>query len=1233
MTPDELQVLFRRAEGESHDYKTTLHDTSTHKGKADLVTDVISMANTPRDEDAHIVFGVKDRGNGQLDLLGVGSVPDDADWQQLLASAIEPTPRFSLEPVQLEGTLYAVLTIPPDRRGPFHVRREWRSKLNEHMGPATLVHGVTYYRRGSSNAVASGEALRWIVQWMNGGSPEPLRGGVAPFEDAWERFIERVQHFSDARRFVLIAPRIDASGLVTLRGLAAPPWSAVIDLDPRSEQGGLMGELEKEVSLVRSLYRVLPSDETMALGGRNALQWIFAKDLAKGSEPPAPVSFRHWSSRYGRDLSRHLAQLAASLHPAPVTCLILGYDTSEIQTLHSLLNNMLENSGDALDVVIATDEAFAYEQVAGTFEAEVIPISLQQLCAGLARLEPETSSSGGPQRTLPSLSGAPVVLDPADAPWIEEEMEVLYLDPPSEGSDDDRRDFLQGSEISWYALSRRADVDRNKTASLHTKVVRELDRGGRAVRVNLYHTSGAGGTTVARRVLWDLHHLYPCVVLLGNPSAQHVGNKWAEDNAERIMRLGNVTQRRVLVLAESGRVPERLLNDLYDSLRNRQASAVVLQVLRRATSVIDDQRVVQLPSFLLDQEADRFLEEYTRARPDRSSELRVVRHSGNQRERVPFHFGLAAYGRDFLGLDRYVTARLDGLEPAQREVLQHIALAHHYGQKGMPAQLFAETLQVPANRSVSLKSLLPDQALDLLVQEEPGVWRMAHALFAEEVLGQLLGAGLQTKSQWKAGLTDAAIGFAQLCRGSAGVVGDTELDLIERIFIYRESSELLGTEQAASRSFSQLIEDISLPNSAVRLLEQLTLLFPSESHLHAHLARYQAVRMHDLPRAKSSIDRALELSASDSVVHHMKGMIHRQEVYDLMDRKTPLESVVRSAEVASEAFSTSRDLRKDNEHGYISEVQMLLRLAEYARQRFDGHNRPAFTYTGEPLVDTALERSEDLLAQVAQLRTTEQPSKFAVRCRAQLDELYGKHEEAVQHYRSLLGRADVDIPSVRRSLVWLYLKKAAGQWHGLKPKDMRTVETLLRENLRERAGDDRTMRLWIRAARHVPVPPSVDELVGQFSTWHLDNPSLESSYYLYVLHVLKYFESSSPVARSEAEHYMEECRRRAQYRTDRTRSFEWLGSGTGISGLVHQSRLGEWDSSRDFFKNAALLSRVEGRVGQYVGPTKGWIDVDGLPVFYVPGRPGHQRRSAHQRVSCVVGFSYEGLRAWEVRDL
>jgi Putative DNA-binding domain len=1232
MTPDGLRELLCRAEGESHDFKLKLHDTSSPRGKVSLVCDVVSMANTPRDGDAHIVFGVEELGNGSINRLGVDHVPDDAAWQQILGSAVESPPRFSLEPVQLHGLLYAVLTVPPERRGPYLVRPEWRSKFKEEVGSGTLIPGVIYYRRGSSNTPAGGDAIRWIVHWMASGVVEPMRGGTASREGGWERFLNRVHGFSDSQHYLLVSPRMEAGQVKDLKGLAVPPWSAVLDLDPDSENGGLMGSLEGEIQREKSLYRVAPQDPAMALGGRRSVQWIFAKGLASEPGLNGSLSFRQWSAQFSRNLSRHLAQLAASLAPAPVTCVILGYSDAEALVFQAILTELSGSVGEALDVLIATDDPPAYQQLAGIFEAGIVHISVNELCAGLVHLQPQSAYLEH-ERTLPSLSGAPVALDPADVPWIEEELEVLYLDSPTEDPDADSGDFLAGSEISRYALNRRMDIDRVKTSQLSNKVARELDSGGSAVRVNLYHTPGAGGTTVARRVLWDLHTVYPCVVLRGNPSAQYAGNRWADDNAERIMRLAHATQRRVLVLAEGSRVPRRLLDDLYDSLRNRQVNAVVLQVLRRAAAEADDVRVVQLPAFLIDSEANRFLDEYSRARPDRRDALRAIRESSNRRERVPFHFGLAAYGRDFLGLERYVVTRLENLAPPVCELLQNIALAHYYGQKGMPAQLFGEIFGLAPTRPVKLAQLIPDDVLDLLIEEENGVWRMTHALVAEAVLRLLLGARISDVREWRASLPDAAIEFARLCCGSGGTVGDSELDLIHRIFIYRDSSELLGTEQAGSRSFSQLIEDVTLPNSAVRLLETLTELFPSESHLHAHLARYQAVRMHDLPKAKQSIARAVDLSPGDSVVYHMQGMIYRQEVYDLMDQKSALAAVADAAESASQSFIISREMRRDNEHGYISEIQMLIRLVEYSRLALDERGVVSFTHTGIDLVDTALERAEDLLAQVAQLRTGDQASQYAIKCRAQLDELYGNHEAAVLRYQSLLGRTDIDRSSVRRSLVWVYLKKSQGQWQNVKHKDMRTIETLLRENLRERASDDRTMRLWIRAARHAVKPPTIDELLGQLDIWHRDNPSLDSSYYLYVLQVLKYLESSSPVARGEADRYLEECRRRAQFRTDRTRSFEWLGSGAGISRLVHQSRMGEWDKSQDFFKHSSLLERIQGRVGEYVGPTKGWIDIGGLKAFYVPGRAGHQRGSAHKRVTFLMGFSYEGLRAWEVRDL
>ncbi|MEU0149555.1 ATP-binding protein [Streptomyces sp. NPDC006288] len=156
MTPDGLRKLLCRAEGESHDFKAKLHDTSSPRGKVSLVCDVLSLANTPREGDAHIVFGVKELGNGSIDRVGVDAVPDDADWQQIFGSAVEPLPRFSLEPVHLDGLLYAVLTVHLERHGPYLVRSEWRNKFSKEVGRALTPnpeHGLCGLRQRSWCAV------------------------------------------------------------------------------------------------------------------------------------------------------------------------------------------------------------------------------------------------------------------------------------------------------------------------------------------------------------------------------------------------------------------------------------------------------------------------------------------------------------------------------------------------------------------------------------------------------------------------------------------------------------------------------------------------------------------------------------------------------------------------------------------------------------------------------------------------------------------------------------------------------------------------------------------------------------------------------------------------------------------------------------------------------------------------------------------------------------------------
>jgi len=69
MTEAEFESLLRRTEGENIDFKSTSYDLSSDHGKFSLVKDVISLANTPRDEDSFIVIGVTKNADSTYEAL------------------------------------------------------------------------------------------------------------------------------------------------------------------------------------------------------------------------------------------------------------------------------------------------------------------------------------------------------------------------------------------------------------------------------------------------------------------------------------------------------------------------------------------------------------------------------------------------------------------------------------------------------------------------------------------------------------------------------------------------------------------------------------------------------------------------------------------------------------------------------------------------------------------------------------------------------------------------------------------------------------------------------------------------------------------------------------------------------------------------------------------------------------------------------------------------------------
>ena len=483
--------------------------------------------------------------------------------------------------------------------------------------------------------------------------------------------------------------------------------------------------------------------------------------------------------------------------------------------------------GDGVEFVIVTDNSADLQPVAEKLDACLVAMPLDQLCFGLNSLLVPSQAPLSDDVVLPSSSGAPIALTSSDKNWLEEEIELVHQNAGIlRGSESNvGRDFLMGNEISWHELGLQYDVERDQTSQLLLLVQQSLN-ARRSVRINLHHEPGAGGTTVAKRVIWNLRQDYPCGILRRSAPRETV---------ERLQRIVALTSQPAVILADGADVSEGELDELFEYIKARHLSIVIIQVLRRYGSRSTRGRSLSLRSKLSPAECQRFAYILSRESPQRKEALNRVLTAEPDRFHTPFYYCLQAFGEDFRRLDSYVTSRLDELTDIQRNIIGLLAIAHHYGQKSIPAEAFRHTLSLPASHEVNLPEALSERGLDLIVESVKGEWRTSHDLIAREILKKLLWPNFGDSEQWRQNLSGWAVEFAGFCRGNLPVPSDAMLEVARRTFVYRDNVELLGTERSSTRQFAQLIRDIPVKEGRLEVLRALVEEFPDEAHFLAHL--------------------------------------------------------------------------------------------------------------------------------------------------------------------------------------------------------------------------------------------------------------------------------------------------------------------------------------------------------------------------------------------------------------
>ena len=1225
MTYEQFEALLHRLESETIDFKSEMYlfggsGEEQRERKAKFIKDIICLWNTPRTEAAYIVIGVKKHSDGSNELRGINDFIDDAILQEQFQDSVYPVPSIQVSPIVYQEKKFTVITIMPDpKKGPILPTKDFGGILRKHQ---------VYHRVGSRNSLADQSAQHLIYRWFG---PGEIGSSYDTPGTQWEIFIQEANNFSPYCFYFLISDRLamdfDASELSSL-GLI--DWSLVVDFDPESESKGLLSLCSTTIRNRRGLHYVVKGDKP-SLNPRSATYWYFARGLVgRESTLLQGEKWIDWNRSYGRVIDSFVEEMIRRIAPAPICCVAIWDKGDKARYLDTVLAAISSAAGDSLNsIIVAPIDDTGQEWLGGFVEhynSKIVSLPLSHLCNGIKNLKMASEDREG--ASIPTSSGVTIDIAPDKMAWLREDLEVVTLGAGlvcPEGRQPGR-DFLRGHEISWFDLGLNYDVERDVTSGLEDRI-RQALLSRRPQRINLYHAPGAGGSTVARRICWNLHKRYPCFLVF---------RFLAGETVERISFLSALSNQPLLAIIDSGSLTDREVDALYEQVAARHLSVVMLQVLRAFDFQGSPRDRIYLGAQLSGSESLRFTHFLSREVPERAEDLEAVINSPNVYARTPFYLGLVAFEREFVGIDRYVGDRIDQLTSEYARIIAYLSFSHYYAHQPMPGPIFAELLGTPRNKPVDLRKHL-SSAIDLLVKTTENEWRTAHSIIAETCIKHILRTRDGDVETWRYQLGSFAKEFITLCRGDIHThptISEECLNIVRRAFVYRDNAELMGTEYSSRRIFSPLMEHLPSREAKLEVYRHLIEVFPDEAHFWAHLARLLLIEFKNFDGAEEAIARALALNPEDHVIHHMCGMIQRGKVYDLIQKNSPLLEVVDAAEIATKNFTEARKWGPEDEHGYISEVQLIIRVFEYSKAMHGVEPLQVAALHDSPRwLRESLQLAEHLLAELRQLRIKDKPSHYENSCRAGLDIVYGDFNNALQLWDNLLARKDIYAPPIRRQLVWTYLARRKHDWNAMQPKEIRRIRDLLDDNLQEESGSERDLKLWIKVIRRDSNPPSLEAVIEQVAYWKSVSDSLDSVYYLYVLYALQALGGSS-IEVPRMYEYLNQCRDRSRFRRQRTWSFEWLGAGPGITQLVHQDQLGDRNDEIDFWSDTHLLRRVVGVIKRIQGPHAGEIELPGgVSTFFLPGKSEHAKGAdENRRVSCFIGFSYDGLRAWSVKN-
>lgn len=799
-------------------------------------------------------------------------------------------------------------------------------------------------------------------------SPKDLSG---PNWDEFLKFRDAVGDFDTRKnQYILITDALSRDDLGYFSILRSIPWKMVVDFDPMSEEKGLYYSFTSQEGQGSLVSMITPAEvkgsSIVSLARQidpNKTQWLFVKGRSSDTDGKMQ-NFSEWESSSVKEISRFFGCCCDPDkfdRQKPVMCLVLPFCRESAPYLEVTLSRLFENF----------DDQFSFQTVSLKQEKRLLVFSKVkvrrvQLCPRLVHLglKEMLSSSSKQQFRMPT-SQAKVYVDLTEKEflYLNEHLDILYEgceglpdgsnDPLDEEQqvknflDEHRKLFMSGNEISFASLYDNHDAKREIERDIQIHVQRVLDNGlTRSVMVVIKHLPGTGGTTIARRVMWDLHKDYPCAFVdLSSHMYFEEDSSYARKLADRIVALEEICQTSPVILVDgkqSGSI-ESIANKTIRILGNLGKRALLLCCQHGSkTSTKEPQElscvhhVFYVDAKLEDSVAD--LNEFD-LKYKEFIERSLAEKSTSGPCRV-FHFPLLAMMLEFRPkLKKIVEDTWNEMENLQQQIAIVVAFLQKFANRPTPALLlydaFESYIRLECGKTVTysdIKHLFSEHLLNLMVPSNPWLRRRKLYLSKEPspqsytFQHRLVAEMLVKKCLQEQGCDLFQVVYQFLQFPIYKRDNREFLTLFEELFVYNKDCQ-------KKLKFSVLFEELKGINS-----ERAGEVFceaaekTGDSVIFAHAARFFAkLESPSFQKAMKLIDQAFQVNTSGSrqifrSICHTKGVVLYIQLQHMIatGRVKDLNTLEERASKVLEAYKEARGFPLNSPNPLIGEVEVWL---------------------------------------------------------------------------------------------------------------------------------------------------------------------------------------------------------------------------------------------------------------------------------------------------------------------